>query len=265
MRRSHEAFTVEMKAYNSIINNKNRYGKYHKCVFHIHTPASYDFKLLSDKDEKWYKSLKDQDIYNICIKNGIFSKDVPIETFNDEKFKRFLDIKDALAYLLLADKLIKEEITLAVVSDHNTSAGYRKLKKAIEILCETKKAEIYPELILGIEFSCADKIHVVGIFDASDKLIKKINAWITENTLSEKEGTFRTSFDVINKILEWDGIPYIAHMDTSDIFKENYLSGAYKKKLFEINEFNLIGVSDLSQLDNIKRRLERITTKEFRY
>lgn len=265
MRRSHEAFTVEMKAYNSIINNKNRYGKYHKCVFHIHTPASHDFKLLSDKDEKWYKSLKDQDIYNICIENGIFSKDVPIETFNDEKFKRFLDIKDALAYLLLADKLIKEEITLAVVSDHNTSAGYRKLKKAIEILCETKKVEIYPEVILGIEFSCADKIHVVGIFDASDKLIKKINAWITENTLSEKEGTFRTSFDVINKILEWDGIPYIAHMDTSDIFKENYLSGAYKKKLFEINEFNLIGVSDLSQLDNIKRRLERITTKEFRY
>lgn len=265
MRRSHTALSTEIKAYNSIMYNKNKYGKYNKCVFHIHTPASHDFKLLSHKDENWYRSLKDKEIYNICIQKNVFTEIVPIDTFQDKKFKDFVDIKESLSYLLLADKLIKEKISLAVVSDHNTIDGYRKLRKAVEILYETKQGEVYPEIILGVEFSCADKIHVVGIFDANEKLMKRINIWLEENTLSQKEGAFRTSFDVINEILQWDGIPYIAHMDTSDIFKDNYLSGAYKKKLFEINEFNFIGVSDIDQVNNMRTRLNKIIKKEFKY
>ena len=62
-----------------------------------------------------------------------------------------------------------------------------------------------------------------------------------------------------------NGIPYIAHIDTSDVFKESYLSGAYKKKLFEMKGFNLIGVSDISKVDSTSERLRNITNKEFNY
>ena len=265
MRKSHIAYSNEREAYNSIIRNNNKSGKYFKSIFHVHTPASHDFKLISSKDENWYKSSSALDIYNICIDNKVFPEIVQIDTFKDEKFKDFEDVKEFLSYLLIANKLANENIALAVVTDHNTSTGYKKLKMAIQLLNESKKLEIYPEILLGIEFSCADKLHVVGIFDDIDNNVRKIEEWLNENILSMKDGTFRTSYDVIDKILELNGIPYIAHIDTSDVFKENYLSGAYKNKLLEMKGFNLIGVSNISKVDSTSKRLENITKKEFNY
>lgn len=265
MRKSHIAYSNEREAYNSIIKNNNKSGEYFKSIFHIHTPASHDFKLISSKDENWYKSSSALDIYNICIDNNVFPEIVHIDTFNDEKFKDFKDVKEFLSYLLIANKLANENIALAVVTDHNTSAGYKKLKKAVQLLNESKKLEIYPEILLGIEFSCADKLHVVGIFDDIDNDVRKIQEWLNENILSIKDGTFRTSYDVIDKILELNGIPYIAHIDTSDVFKENYLSGAYKNKLLQMAGFNLIGVSDVSKVGSTRKRLEKIINKEFNY
>lgn len=265
MRKSHIAYSNEREAYNSIVNNNNKSGEYFKSVFHIHTPASHDFKLVSSKDENWYKSSSALDIYNICIDNNVFPKEVHIDTFNDEKFKDFEDVKEFLSYLLIANKLADENIALAVVTDHNTSAGYRKLRKAVDLLNESKKLKIYPEILFGIEFSCADKLHVVGIFDDKNENLRKIEEWLNENILSIKDGTFRTSYDVIDKILGLNGIPYIAHIDTSDLFKENYLSGAYKNKLLQMKGFNLIGVSDISKVDDTRKRLEDMTKKEFNY
>ena len=251
MRKSHSENSIERKAFCSIIENNNKFGKYWKSIFHIHTPASHDFKLISSKDEKWYKESSVSDIYKICIDNKIFPDGTDIDTFKGEKFKDFEDVKEFLSYLLIADKLVKENIAVAVVTDHNTIIGYRKLKRAIQLLNESKKLKIYPEIFLGVEFSCADKLHIVGIFDNKDAITKEVDLWLNENILSIEEGTFRTSYDVISKILELNGIPYMAHLDTSDVFTKNYLSGAYKKKLFEIDGFNFIGVSNISKIDDV--------------
>ena len=265
MRKSHSANSIERKALNSIIKNNNKFGRYWKSIFHIHTPASHDFKLISSKDEKWYKQASGLDIYKMCIDNKVFPEEIDIDTFKGEKFKDFVDVKEFLSYLLMADKLVKEEIALVVVTDHNTSIGYKKLKKAMQLLNESKKFKIYPEIFLGIEISCADKLHVVGIFDNKDTIIKDMDIWLNENILSTEEGTFRTSYDVICKILELKGIPYIAHLDTSDALTKNYLSGAYKKKLFEIDEFNFIGISNISNIDRTRKWIENITKKSFNY
>ena len=121
MRKSHIAYSNEREAYESLKKNNNKSGKYFKSVFHIHTPASHDFKLISSEDENWYKSLSDLDVYEICINNKVFPDIVTIDTFSDEKFRDFENIKESLTYLLIADKLAKENIALAVVTDHNLS------------------------------------------------------------------------------------------------------------------------------------------------
>lgn len=42
--------------YNKICSVKSKYGIYHKTLFHLHTPASYDYKLLEGwKPEDFYK------------------------------------------------------------------------------------------------------------------------------------------------------------------------------------------------------------------
>lgn len=47
-----------------------------------------------------------------------------------------------------------------VVTDHNTIAGYDKLNSAVRILKKWRSSMIstVPNIILGIEVSCADRI-----------------------------------------------------------------------------------------------------------
>ncbi len=121
------------------------------------------------------------------------------------------------------------------------------------------------ELILGIELTCADKNHVVGIFDGTDDTINKIKNWIKEYILSPQDGTYWTSIQVMDQINKWGGIPYIAHLDTSNMFKEKkYLSGAYKKMLFSLPFFNVIGLSDKNKKDKIEALIKSYK-KEFCY
>ena len=54
-----------------------------------------------------------------------------------------------------------------------------------------KKYKIYPEILLGIEKSCADKNHIVGIFEDDVQNIAEINRWLDENILSVEDGSFK--------------------------------------------------------------------------
>lgn len=250
------------KALNS--NLKKQFGEYKKCIFHLHTPASHDYKLIDKSlDEENTIEIDAKEILEIIIeKNIIPSTAIRLDEikYNEEIYD---NLREYLSYYLVAAELIRSDIEIVVITDHNTISGYKKLKKAIEDNWNFKRGNKYPEVLCGIEISCADKNHIVGIFDINSKLENKINEWIAEYIMSDKEGTYLSSVDVLKQIVFWGGIGYIAHIDTNDIFKENYLSGAYKKVLFNLDGFNVIGVKNIDRIEDIKRRIRTYTKKEF--
>lgn len=249
----HRIKPAQLKAYQAMTKEKVKYGVYHKTCFHVHTPASYDYRLLKDWDHTKYSKASDQELYDICVERHVIPRqflkldDISYDT------RIFSSKKDLLSYLLLADSIAVNEIELILVTDHNTIKGYKKLITAVEQLNKSKPIRKYPFVVLGIEISCADKMHVVGIFDGlQEKTLDHINQWLDDNLISEKDGTYKTSLEVLNAIKEHGGIGYIAHIDTSDIFKETHFSKAYKKKLFSDDSLRIIGTKRYDHIDTIK-------------
>lgn len=250
------------------LNNtrKDQFGSYRKSIFHLHTPASYDYRFLNIyKDEHGYKKMSAGDIFDLIVKQGIVPEGaVTLETIKyDDTI--YCDIKEYLSFFVIASYLIKEEIEMVVVTDHNTINGYHKLSTAVQDYWKFKRGRKYPEILCGIEVSCADKNHVVGIFDINKKLYKEIEEWIEEYIMSEREGTYLTSVEILNIIFSWNGIGYIAHIDTSDIFKKEHLSQTYKKKLFSLNGLEVIGVNNTTKIEDIKDRISHFSEREFNY
>lgn len=250
----------EIAAYEAITKQKETYGKFHKTCFHIHTPESYDYSLLAEwKDTDKYKKATEEEILKICIDKkalpNIFSLEDITLTGN---YDCYSSKKELLSFLLLADVIVKNEIEIVVVSDHHTIAGVDKLRVAVKEICKAKRHKIYPEVLCGIEISCADKNHVVGIFDDSDKSsVANIKKWLNEKLLSIEEGSFETSLEALDFINSINGIGYIAHINTSDIFKkEKYLSGAYKIKLFSDRVLNMVGISNIETYDLMKEKIK---------
>lgn len=255
----------EKAAYEAIKNSKEKFGTFHKTCFHIHTPESHDYTLLSQWHDNDYISASAQDILDICIERNVLPEIITLDSITlDNALSCYYSKKELLSYLLLAETIIANEIEVVLVSDHHTVAGVRKLKTAIDELCKIKKHKVYPEVLLGIEISCADKNHVVGIFENDQTAIDKIELWLKDNLLSVKDGTFETSIKVLEFIKSINGIGYLAHLDTSDIFKEKFSSGAYKKKLFSDKVLQLIGLSDYKKLNNIKNNIKKFRTTDIK-
>jgi energy-coupling factor transporter ATP-binding protein EcfA2 len=147
--------------------------------------------------------------------------------------------------------------------DHNTIKGIEKLRKAIDTVCKYNSYEVYTEIIGGVEISCADKMHVGVILpDKSDKtidkdsIIDKVEEWLANNLVSVKDGSFRTSYDVMNYLNGLKAIIYIAHINTSQIFSDSkFLSGAYQKKLFHSPFMKLVGINKMDCRNQVKRYL----------
>lgn len=242
------------EAYNKIAQEKIKYGTYHKTIFHLHTPQSFDHKLKSGWSEEDYFGKEWDEIKKLCIKAKVFPDAIDIEKIGvDSAFK---DRKEWLSFLLLADTLLKEQLEIVLVADHNTIGGIDKLKTAIKSLAEMKAYGVYTHVIAGIEISCADRLHVVGIFDdnsAQDNQLI-IKEWLDKYLLSEKDGTYKTSLDVINFFKSIHGIAYIAHINTADIYSDHkYLSGAFKNTLFASENLNFIGINECGKQDNVKK------------
>lgn len=261
------AMRDEEFAYESIKRNKEKYGVFYKTCFHVHTPESHDYKLMIDWDKNRYKACSDQEIFQLCIKRNVFPYVSKIEDFEPkEPFDKFKDRKEVLSFLLLAEEIISKNIEIVVVSDHHTIQGVQKLEKAISILCRMKSRDTYPEVILGIEISCADKNHVVGIFENNYENRQVINKWLEDNLLNLEEGSYETSREVLQFISSVGGIGYIAHLDSSDTFKEKkYLSGAYKQKLFSDEVLNYIGLSNYDNLSYIKSKVMNYRSTEIKF
>ena len=256
-----------VSAYEKICSIKQKYGVYHKTLFHLHTPASYDYKLLDEwETEEPYLQANEEKLINICLERHI----VPYRAILDEvtldgNLSVYASKKEWLSYVLLANEILLNDYEVVVVTDHNTFEGVKKLEIAVNEVHKIRSMHPYPEIIYGIEIQCADRLHVVGIFDKSKKV--EVQNWLEENLIDLKEGTFRTSLDVIdffkNKTM---GISYIAHINSSALFsREKYLSGAYKKKLKESGCFEYIGVHKSNQIGRVVQHLNnnKISTKGF--
>lgn len=264
MKKIVRASTELAEAYNKISSMKAKFGIFHKCVFHMHSPASYDYRLLEKYNDKEYQECNTAEIFNLCIENHVFPENVFTPEYFEDKsqFSAYANAKECLSYLLMAQKIIDSRIEVLVLTDHNTIVGYDKLQCAISKLKKVKKNGVYPELILGIELSCADKNHVVGIFDNTQNSRKKIQEWLDEHILSEKDGTYLTSYDVMQYISKMGGIAYIAHIDTSNTFNDKYLSGAYKKKLFELDCLQIVGISDYHKKEMVEKNIANFVDRD---
>ena len=219
----HRFMSDEQDAYNAIKQRKDKFGTFHKMCLHVHTPESHDYQLIKCWDKNKFKTATlDREIYELCLERKVFPSVLTIDFFEPsmELFCDYKDRLDVLSFLLLAEELIANNIEIVVVADHHTITGVRKLEKAIEYLYQLKKGKTYPKVILGLEISCADKTHVVGIFDNTFFNEVAINNWLQEHLLNLEDGSFETSMHVLQFINSIGGIGYIAHLDESDIFKE---------------------------------------------
>lgn len=251
-----------MEAYESIVKKKDKFGTFHKVVFHMHSPASYDYRVCDIYGTEGYRKCSAEDALEMCEKYHVFPKGSFLLSYfeTSEEFKMYSEAKEALIYLLMAQKILDARIEMVVLTDHNTIAGFKKLKYAIQLLKKVKQGGIYPTIVLGVELSCADKNHVVGIFD--DKEENRLRQWLDEYIMSEQDGTYLTSYDVMQQISNMGGISYIGHIDTSDTFSEKYLSGAYKKKLFQTDSFHIVGISNIEKTETIRGCLKNYTAKD---
>lgn len=242
--------------YGIIENSRKRYGEFKKCEFHIHTPASYDYKLLDSISPEDFAKMKDREILDLSVKEGLlneYAKEqilVEIDQYSGEGYnnvlikqeKPFDSLKEYITYKLIAHKLYTNNVEVAIISDHNTIAGYKKLKFALEEYFKERKGALSKSIVLflGVEFSCSEKNHVVGIF--CEEKISEIEQFLNEIIISKEDGTYLTSHNVLEEIERMGGIGYIAHINTSEFFGNS----AYKKKLYSSNSFNILGFTNIS-------------------
>lgn len=247
-----------LDVHKKIESMRKKYGKVKKAEIHFHTPASYDYRLISN--EKYYSNLTEQEILEYAVEIGFITatqKNLTYELLEKGEFSGpeyqlvlksegapFENFKERLAYELIAYKLFSENIELAVITDHNTIAGYPKLKYALDLhFKKYHKGSISKKpvkLLLGVEISCSDCNHVVGIFDEThysqvEELLKNI-------IHDEKSGTIENTYTVLNIIQNNNGIGYIAHINTYN----GVGTRLYKEKLFHPDVCNILGITSFN-------------------
>ena len=179
---------LEYEAYKKIKKKKDCYGYLRKTLIHVHTPSSYDYRLLKNWEDKDYKKCSVDKLKEILIKI-IDDKNITMSMLDFRKiFKKYKEIfineKELISFIIMAAKIINNGVELVVVTDHNTIVGCEKLEVAIDIYKSNyNTSKIYPHVIYGIEISCADKLHVVGIFNKNK--ISNIQNYLNEIILSE--------------------------------------------------------------------------------
>lgn len=243
-----------IEAYKHIKKTRDNFGFPRKSIFHIHTPASHDYKLMENSGTDGYKKISEKELEDIIYEKSIIPL---INGKRDVKFGRDFDIfeskKEIYAFLLLANELLINQYEIAVVTDHNTFEGIDKLKICIHHLKKLKaKYNVETILFRGIEISCADKLHVVAILDDNKSKEEEVIKWLDEKLISEKDGVYVTSLEVMDFFSSLGAITYIAHIYSSNINKDKFLSGAYKKKLFSSENTRIVGLKNKNQINGAK-------------
>ena len=254
-----------IEAYNHIKNSRNNFGYLRKSIFHVHTPESKDYKLFGENNTNGYKYAKEEELEDYVYKEGIIPSvnGNRLDKFGDE-FNKFKNRKEIYAFLILAHELLINEYEIVVVTDHNTFEGVDKLKICIKHLSKNKeKYKVNAIIFCGIEISCADKLHVVAIIDDNKEIEEKANSWLKDKLMTE-EGVYVTSLDVMEYFYCLGAITYIAHISSSNITHEDFLSGVYKKKLFSSEYTKVVGVKSKDKIKKTKSNL-RIYRKDIKF
>jgi len=240
---------------------RQKYADLKKCEIHLHTPASYDYcliegekyntleieKLLEYSQKYGYLNQTQKESILLGVAKGDYDGLNYIEQLKEKNIP-YESFKEYLSYMLIAHKLYSENIEVVVVTDHNTIAGYKKLYFALDEYFKTyiknnndqNRKAIY--LLLGIEITCSDKNHVVGIFN--DKTSSDVQKFIDQFIYSAKDGTIETSLTIINEITNIGGIGYVAHINSSDFLG----TGLYKQNLFSNKILGSTNLNTMSQI-----------------
>lgn len=264
--------------YEKISKQSNKYGQYHKVLFHLHTYASHDYAVL-EKYRNKDSSISWDELCELCYEKALFPREAFDDTLSNickENTKFYRSNMEALVYLLIVWELMINKYELVVVTDHNNIDGYERLVKAVDIIYTYRKnyakgkGYFAPKILLGIEVSCADKNHVVGIFDNEEVGIKeKIKRFIKENIMGDNSGSYQTSLFVLEEIEKMGGIGYIAHINSSPMLGakkgEKFLSGTYTETLFSLLGLKIIGIHDKENLSNVREKISNYTAREFAY
>lgn len=244
-------------AYKELKNQKEEFGVFYKSVFHIHTPESHDYSLLEEWNDEVYNKKSDKDIYEIAKEKieGLDKFTLPICEEDSKKYGYF-SCKEYLSYLILANELYLQKIGCVVVCDHNSIKGIKKLETSICLLNSKYPKHVFPHVFNGVEISCADKLHVVLIFDI--KKLQIVEDWLNNNIMDVESGTYETSLNVMTYFSNNGIFCYIAHINSSSIFSKDYLAGGYRQKLLQSPLIECLGVST-------KDSIERINNSIFKY
>ncbi|MBM7634408.1 Spaf_1101 family AAA-like ATPase [Geomicrobium sediminis] len=246
------------------IDGKRRsYGTLKKCEFHFHTPASHDYSLIPGK---LYTELSTIDIIDYALEINYISEEAAdvlkenLSFYESEEYfkdlkkegKPFISFKEYLSFMLIAHKLYESGVEVAIITDHNTVGGFRKLRCSLEQYFREKgksRGKNYVHLFLGVEISCSEQNHLIGIFE--DNKYELVQRFLDEIIINEKEGTYLTSQVLIEEINRIDGLAYLAHLNTS-----NFLgSGVYNKTLFSSGLMNVIGLTNLESEQKVRDRI----------
>ncbi|MGI0267578.1 hypothetical protein ACRE0P_08885 [Streptococcus pneumoniae] len=217
--------------YQELTNSKEKFGSFHKTLIHLHTPVSYDYKLFSNWTATKYRKITEDELYDIFFENKKIKVDKTIFFSNFDKVV-FSSSKEYISFLMLAEAIIKNGIEIVVVTDHNTTKGIKKLQMAVSIIMKNYPIyDIHPHILHGVEISAADKLHIVCIYDYEQE--SWVNQWLSENIISEKDGSYQHSLTIMKDFNNQKIVNYIAHFNSYDILKKgSHLSGAYKRKNF---------------------------------
>ena len=249
------------EVYLDIKRKKKKFGTYYKTCLHLHTPASYDFHLKAEWDLNEYKRSTAYQLFQMCIDNLIFLPSTQMSDITSKDLDGYKSEKDFFSYLLIANELLKNRYGIVIVSDHQSIAGIEPLRKAVSFITNHKSYEEYPHVLCGIEIACADKNHVVGIFDDDERTKKKISDWMEANLYSKEEGVVKASMEVLEFLRSIGANGYIAHIDSSKSFGKEHFSGAYKKTVLEKEA--IFGLANMDHRDAQLRTMQAIVPNDY--
>ena len=123
--------------YQELTNSKEKFGSFHKTLIHLHTPASYDYKLFSNWTTTKYKKITEDELYDIFFENKKNKVDKTIFLSNFDKVV-FSSSKEYISFLMLAEAIIKNGIEIVVVTDHMITSYFliglqRNIKKLLKM------------------------------------------------------------------------------------------------------------------------------------
>lgn len=266
------------EVYQNIEKSRKRYGDFKKCEFHIHTPESKCYNLVLGKSEDehgLYHKMSVDDVLEYAKKCGYINDNRytiiknNINYYKSEEYINNLkapynDFKEYISYMLIAYKLYEQGIDAAVITDHNTIKGFKKLKYAIkkyydeEIRTKNKDRGIIT-LFLGVEISCSDLNHLIVIVDESK--YTSLERYLETIIMGDGLGSFVNTSTIIDNVSKFNAITYIAHVQSSKL----YGNKVYNQMLFSMKNLNALGLTNKEKQESVIQRIKAYNAEVERF